>query len=146
MGLSVLQGQAQGIRQASDTRGTIGRRGGTISTTQMTAFRVDGRSAQFKFGDVLDVQDGDLVTLVGETKNGVFKVYAMRNDQTGAVFATPTWALYVMAVCLAFLGLLLLVFMIGVVFLGLAAWAVFEALKYGNAARLLRQTASPVNA
>lgn len=146
MALSVLQGQAQGIRQASETRGTIGRRGGTISTTQMTAFRVDGRSAQFKFGDVLDVQDGDMVTLVGEAKNGVFKAYAMRNDQTGALFTIPTWGLYVMAVCLVFLGLLLLVLMIGVIFLGLAAWAIIEALKYGNAEKMLRQTASPLNA
>ena len=91
MALSVLQGPAQGIRQASETQGTIGRRGGSINTTHVTSFRVAGRSAQFKFTDVLDVQDGDMVTLAGEAKNGVFKTYAMRNEQTGAVFVAQKY-------------------------------------------------------
>ncbi|MBU2410274.1 MAG: hypothetical protein KKC79_16695 [Gammaproteobacteria bacterium] len=143
MALSILQGPAQGIRQASETRGTIGRRGGSINTTHVTSFRVDGRSAQFKYTDVLDVQDGDLVTLAGEAKKGVFKTYAMRNEQTGAIFTLPTWPLYVMAICLVPLGLFLLVIGIGVVFLVLAVWSVMVAQRYGSAERLLGQTVSP---
>lgn len=138
MELTTLSGPVSGIRHSTETRGTVGRNGGSVKTGQVIAFRVGERSAQIKLTDVPDIRDGDEVTLAGREKNGVFKALALRNDKTRAVYSIPTTVGYLMGVTLIALGVMTLVFLIGVVFLAGGLWTLYEAYTYTQAANMLR--------
>lgn len=138
MGLTTLSGAVSGIRYSTETRGTVGRNGGSVKTGQVVAFRVGERSAQIKLADVPDIRDGDEVTLAGREKNGVFKALALRNDKTRAVYSIPTTVGYLMAATLIALGVMTLVFLIGVVFIAGGLWTLYEAYNYTQAANMLR--------
>ncbi|MBL8264910.1 hypothetical protein [Steroidobacter sp.] len=138
MGLTTLSGVVSGIRHSTETRGTVGRNGGSVKTGQVIAFRVDGRSAQIKLPDVPDVRDGDEVTLAGSEKNGVFKALALRNDKTRAVYSIPTVVGYLMGATLIALGAMTLFILIGVIFIAGGLWTIYEARNYTRAADMLK--------
>lgn len=138
MGLTTLSGAVSGIRHSTETRGTVGRNGGSVKTGQVLAFRVGERSAQIKLPDVPDIRDGDEVTLAGREKNGVFKALALRNDKTRAVYGIPTTVGYLMGATFIALGVMTLVFLIGIVFIGAGLWTLYEAYSYTRAANMLR--------
>lgn len=138
MELTTLSGPVSGIRHSTETRGTVGRNGGSVKTGQVIAFRVGDRSAQIKLADVPDIRDGDEVTLAGREKNGVFKALALRNDKTRAVYSIPTTVGYLMGATLLALGVMTLVFLIGVVFIAGGLWTLYEAYNYTQAANMLR--------
>lgn len=116
----------------------MGRNGGSVKTGQVIAFRVGERSAQIKLADVPDIRDGDEVTLAGREKNGVFKALALRNDKTRAVYSIPTTVGYLMGATLIALGVMTLIFLIGVVFIAGGLWTLYEAYNYTQAANMLR--------
>ena len=138
MGLTTLSGAVSGIRHSTETRGTVGRNGGSVKTGQVIAFRVGERSAQIKLADVPDIRDGDEVTLAGREKNGVFKALALRNDKTRAVYSIPTAVGYLMGATLIALGVMTLIFLLGVVFIAGGLWTLYEAYNYTQAANMLR--------
>lgn len=138
MALTTLSGVASGIRHSTETRGAVGRNGGSIGTGQVIAFRVGERSAQIKLVDVPDIRDGDEVTLAGREKNGVFKALAMRNDGTRAVYSIPTVVGYLMGATLVALGLMTLFLIVGVVFVAGGLWTLYEAYGYTRAANMLK--------
>lgn len=138
MGLTTLSGEVSGIRHSTETRGTVGRDGGSVKTGQIIAFRVGDRSAQIKLADVPDIRDGDQVTLAGHDKNGVFRALAMRNDKTRAIYAMPTLVGYLMGGTLIALGVMTLVILIGVVFIAGGLWTLYEAYTYTRAANMLK--------
>lgn len=138
MGLTTLSGPVSGIRHSTETRGTVGRNGGSVKTGQVIAFRVGERSAQIKLADVPDIRDGDEVTLAGREKNGVFKALALRNDKTRAVYSIPTTVGYLMAATLIALGVMTLFILVGVVFIAGGLWTLYEARNYTRAANMLR--------
>ncbi len=138
MGLTTLSGAVSGIRHSTETRGTVGRNGGSVKTGQVIAFRVGERSAQIKLADVPDIRDGDEVTLAGREKNGVFKALALRNDKTRAVYSIPTTVGYLMGGMLIAVGVMTLFILIGVVFIAGGLWTLYEAYNYTQAANMLR--------
>jgi len=138
MALATLTGPVSGIRHSTETRGTVGRNGGSVNTGQVIAFRVGERSAQIKLPDVPDLRDGDQVTLAGSEKNGVFRALALRNDQTRAVYSIPTTIGYLMGGLLCLVGVMLLVFIVGILFIGAGAWTLYEAYNYTRAANMLK--------
>jgi len=87
---------------------------------------------------VPDIRDGDVVTLAGREKNGVFKALALRNDKTRAVYSIPTTVGYLMGATLLALGVMTLVFLIGVVFIAGGLWTLYEAYNHTRAANMLR--------
>lgn len=139
MAITTLTGAVSGIRHSTETRGTVGRNGGSVKTGQVIAFRVDDRSAQIKLADVPDIRDGDQVTLAGSDKNGVFKALALRNDKTGAVYSIPTTVGYLMGATLIALGIMTLFILVGVVFIAGGAWTLYEAYNYTRAANMLKR-------
>lgn len=138
MGLTTLSGAVSGIRHSTETRGTVGRNGGSVKTGQVIAFRVGERSAQIKLADVPDIRDGDEVTLAGREKSGVFKALALRNDKTRAVYSIPTTVGYLMGGALIAVGVMTLFILIGVVFIAGGLWTLYEAYNYTQAANMLR--------
>src|SRR5690606_39191385 len=131
-------GIVSGIRHSTETRGAVGRNGGSVKTGQIIAFRVGDRSAQIKLADVPDIRDGDQVTLAGHDKNGVFRALAMRNDKTRAIYAMPTLVGYLMGGTLIALGVMTLVILIGVVFIAGGLWTLYDAYTYTRAANMLK--------
>ncbi|HEX8903050.1 hypothetical protein [Vitreimonas sp.] len=138
MRLTTLSGIVSGIRHSTETRGAVGRNGGSVKTGQIIAFRVGDRSAQIKLADVPDIRDGDQVTLAGHEKNGVFRALALRNDKTRAIYSMPTLVGYLMGATLVALGLMTLVILVGIVFLAGGVWTLYEAYTYTRAANLLK--------
>ena len=138
MGLTTLSGAVSGIRHSTETRGTVGRNGGSVKTGQVIAFRVGERSAQIKLADVPDIRDGDEVTLAGREKNGVFKALALRNDKTRAVYSIPTTVGYLMGGTLIAVGVMTLFILIGVIFIAGGLWTLYEAYNYTQAANMLK--------
>ena len=138
MALATLSGVVSGIRHSTGTRGTVGRNGGSGKTGQVIAFRVDDRSAQIKLAEVPDIRDGDQVTLAGREKNGVFKALALRNDKTRAIYSIPTTVGYLMGGAFIVLGVMTLIFLIGVIFIGVGLWTLYEAYTYTQAAKMLQ--------
>jgi hypothetical protein len=138
MALTTLTGTVSGIRHSTEMRGTMNRDSGSVKTAQVISFRVGDRSAQIKLPDVPDIRDGDQVTLAGEDKNGIFKAYALRNDQTRAIYSVPTTAGTIMGWLMIAVGVLLLVFIIGAVFIGIGVWTLREVRNHAQAAAMLR--------
>ncbi|MCW5654861.1 hypothetical protein [Hydrogenophaga sp.] len=138
MPLTTLSGVITGIRHSTETVGQIGKNGGSVQTGQVLAFRVDDRSARIKLKDMPDVRDDDRVTLAGRVKNGTFHALAMRNDQTRAVFATAAWPGYVMGGIMVALGIPLSLMIIGLPFLVVGIYTLYQAVQYTQAARLLQ--------
>ncbi len=137
MSMTTLTGTVSGIRHSTETVGHIGKNGGSIQSGQVLSFRVDGRSAQIKLKDMPDVDEGDRVTLAGRMKNGSFRALALRNDQTSAVYSTAPLPGYVMGVLMVLLGLPLLFVLVGVVFLGIGGYTLYQAYEYDQAAKML---------
>ncbi|ODU20191.1 MAG: hypothetical protein ABS87_11675 [Sphingomonas sp. SCN 67-18] len=138
MALTTLSGVVSGIRHSSVTEGHIGKNGGTIRTGQTLAFRINDQSVQIKLPDMPDVQDGEQVTVAGRMKNGRFHALALRNDSTRAVYGTPATLGYIMGVLMVVLGFMLLVVLIGVLFLGVGGYTLYQAYNYSEAVKLLR--------
>jgi len=138
MGLTTLSGVVSGIRHSTETRGTVGRNGGSVKTGQVMAFRVGERSAQIKLAEVPDIRDGDEVTLAGREKTGVFKALALRNDRTRAVYSIPTTVGYLMGATLIALGVMTLMFLVGFIFIAGGLWTLYEAYNYTRAANMLK--------
>jgi hypothetical protein len=138
LSLATLSGAVSGIRHSTETRGTVGRNGGSVKTGQVIAFRVDDRSAQIKLAEVPDIRDGDQVTLAGREKNGVFKALALRNDKTRAVYSIPTTVGYLMGGAFIVLGVMTLIFLVGILFIGVGLWTLYEAYTYTQAAKMLQ--------
>jgi len=139
MALTTLSGAVSGIRHSTETRGTVGRNGGSVKTGQVIAFRVGDRSAQIKLAEVPDIRDGDQVTLAGREKNGVFRALALRNDKTGAVYSIPATIGYIMGALLIAVGVMTLFLLVGVIFIAGGAWTISEAYTYTQAASMLRR-------
>jgi hypothetical protein len=138
MGLSLLSGAVSGVRLSTDTRGTVGRNGGSVKTGQVVALRVGERSAQIKLADVPDLRDGDEVTLAGREASGVFKALALRNDRTGAIYSLPTTVGYLLGLTLVALGVMTLFILVGVVFIAGGLWTLYEAYTHTRAASMLK--------
>lgn len=139
MALTTLSGAVSGIRHSTETRGTVGRNGGSVKTGQVIAFRVGDRSAQIKLAEVPDIRDGDQVTLAGREKNGVFRALALRNDKTGAVYSIPATIGYIMGALLIAVGVMTLFLLVGVIFIAGGAWTIYEAYTYTQAVGMLRR-------
>lgn len=140
MALTTLSGAISGIRHSTETRGTVGRDGGSVRTGQVMAFRVGERSAQIKLAEVPDVRDGDQVTLAGREKNGVFKALALRNDKTGAVYSIPALIGYIMGALLVIVGAMTLFILVGAIFIAGGLWTLYEAHTYTQAASMLKRS------
>ncbi len=138
MALTTLSGTVTGIRHSTETVGQIGKNGGSVQTGQVMAFRVDERSAQIKLKDMPDLRDGERVTLAGRAKNGTFRALALRNDQTRAVYATAAWPGYVMGGIMVALGIPLSLMIIGLPFLLVGLYTLYQAYNYAQAEKMLQ--------
>lgn len=108
MGVIVVTGTVNNLREATHTEGRIGQHavGGTItgkvSSKQVYSFRVDSRPVNYESKEMLSISDGDHVTCAGPVGGGVIKAMKVRNDSTGVIYGHSP-----MLVLLGMIGVLL---------------------------------------
>lgn len=137
MNLTKLTGTITAIQRSSETSGQMNKGTGGIHTKQVLSFRIDGKSALIKLPAMPDVNEGESITIAGHEKNGIFEAFAMRNNNSGAIYAVPTTMMFVVCGLLALVGLMTLVMLVGVIFLALAGLNLWIALRYKKAAEMV---------
>ncbi|GGY37097.1 hypothetical protein [Parvularcula lutaonensis] len=138
MGSEILKGQISDIEKGAVTEGRVFERGGTIDTSETVTFRVGKRAVSFKLGKAfknrqLSLKEGDHVTIVGKPSAGEFTARAMRNDDTGVVYAPSPSHFWGWFIGLFVVGLLLSVVFIGLALIPVSFLMILEAL---NAQRI----------
>jgi hypothetical protein len=141
--LSSFSGTVSAIRTASHVHGaTIGvgsRVSGSVQTTHTASFRVDGKAVSF-IGSI-NLQDGDLVTIVSQEKEGrEFKALAIRIDTTGVVYSVPLTMLYVGVVVGIVAGIITLpLFGIGLIGLVVSGFGIKDIIRNKSAVQMIDQ-------
>jgi len=140
--IEVISGKVSMLQFSSETTGQIGGSGGRVSgnihTKQVITFRVDGRPAQIKLAGQPSLTEGDNVVLAGNLKNGTFHARAMRNDSTGAIDHQPSTGLIALGAVMIALGVVLLVVLVGVLFIGFGTWNVYQGLQNRKSVALVQ--------
>lgn len=142
--LETLSGKVSHLQFSSEVTGHVsgshGRVSGQTRTKQVVTFRVDGKPAQIKLPGQPSISEGDSMVLAGKSKNGTFHARAMHNLTAGAIDHLPTTANLVWGGILVVLGLPLSLVIIGLPFLAIGAWGVWEGLQNKNAVEQVRNT------
>ncbi len=139
---TVLRGTLNQHHHSSETSGAIGKNGGNVHTKAVLTMRVDTKPAQIKLPNAPSLNDGEKVTLVGKDKQGTFIARAMRNDTTGAIYQVPTIPYFIMGGLFILLGLMTLIFVVGIVFLPVGAYNLY--LGYLNVEAVNQIKATPI--
>jgi hypothetical protein len=138
----ILSGTVSKLQFSSEVSGHVsgshGRVQGSTHTKQVTTFRVDGKPAQIKLPGQPSISEGDVVLLAGKEKNGTFRARAMRNDTSGALDHPPTLGNFIGGGAALLLGLPLSLILIGLPFVAIGAWAIWDGLQTNKAIALLR--------
>ncbi len=133
------------IEQMSESTTVVGRNG-NVNSMHTAALRIDGMSARLKSSNHVSLTPGDTITAVGEMKNGSLLIYCYRNETTGAFDEANLWIQILLGVCLCVLGVLTLIFIVGLFFLAGGAYVLYNAYKIKQANALLARTPRPVAA
>lgn len=137
-----LSGSVSKLQFSSEVTGHIGgshgRVQGSMHTKQVTTFRVDGRPAQIKLPGQPSISEGDVVLLAGSEKNGTFHARAMRNETSGAFDHRPYVGNFVGGGLCLLLGIPLSLILIGLPFVAVGGWAIWDGLQTSKAIGLLR--------
>jgi hypothetical protein len=117
---------------------------GRTQTSHVTTFRIEGKPALLKMGNMGSFTNGDRVSLVGKDKPAGFIAYAIRNDTTGAVYTNPTKGYYWFAGVMIFIGYPFMHWIFGtgfpgpgLPFIGFGAWLIYYGRKLAAANELL---------
>lgn len=145
MGLEILKGTVSDIEKGAVTEGRMQRNGGTIDTSETVTFRVEKRAVSLKLGKAfrnrqLSLKEGDHVTIVGKPSGaGGIEARAMRNDETGAVYAPAPSYYWGGFIALFLLGVLLSVVLIGLAIIPASFILVPMALNAQKVNKMLRE-------
>lgn len=91
-GLVRVIGEVGSIQSSVRTSGRIktgsftGNVSGSITSSDLFAFRLDNMSVTFKHENGVSLQEGDKVVVVGRLKKGQLEGYALKNLSTGASY------------------------------------------------------------
>ncbi|WP_338608562.1 hypothetical protein V6617_01290 [Pelagibacterium nitratireducens] len=84
MALTTMEGTASKIRTDLSVHGTMNRGKGSVSSTTTMNFLIDGRAVFAKFGEKMNINEGDQVCVAGVPKSNGFKALAYNNLTNGA--------------------------------------------------------------
>jgi hypothetical protein len=133
MGLISKRGIVSGVSLSATT---TGRNGNTV-TTQDYAWRMDNVQCITKSGTNVGISDGDEIIAVGKMKNGFFKVMALKNLTTGTEIKSQFTIPLIIGICFAVLGVLTLIFIVGLLLLPVGIYIIYDALKGNSANKML---------
>ena len=115
---------------------------GNQKTEHTWAFRVGSTAAQYRSANHCSIAEGDSITAVGKIKKGLFKISALRNETTGATDRreSPPWLTILLGISFITVGVLTLVFIIGIVPLVLGIVSLYYAYLSYEATALLNKS------
>ena len=119
MSLQVIRGAIANIRHSTEVSGNDK----SVSTSQVAVFDLDTQAVEIKLMESIVLSNGDQVIVAGDTRRGLFRGLAYRN-QTRRVDGKGPIAIYL------FVGV---VFCAIVVFLPVGLWLIARARKYDEA-------------
>jgi len=119
MSLQVIRGAVANIRHSTEVSGNDK----SVSTSQVAVFDLDAQAVEIKLMESIVLSNGDQVIVAGDTRRGLFRGLAYRN-QTRRVDGKGPIAIYL------FVGI---VFCAIVVFLPVGLWLIARARKYDEA-------------
>jgi len=119
MSLQVIRGAVANIRHSTEVSGNDK----SVSTSQVAVFDLDTQAVEIKLMESIVLSNGDQVIVAGDTRRGLFRGLAYRN-QTRRVDGKGPIGIYL------FVGV---VFCAIVVFLPIGLWLIARARKYDEA-------------
>jgi len=119
MSLQVIRGAVANIRHSTEVSGNDK----SVSTSQVAVFDLDAQAVEIKLMESIVLSNGDQVIVAGDTRRGLFRGLAYRN-QTRRVDGKGPIGIYL------FVGV---VFCAIVVFLPIGLWLIARARKYDEA-------------
>lgn len=119
MSLQVIRGTVANIRHSTEVSGNDK----SVSTSQVAVFDLGGQPVEIKLMESIVLSNGDNAIVAGDTKRGLFRGMAYRNE-TRRVDGKGPIAIYL------FIGI---VFCVIVVFLPIGLWMIGKARKYDEA-------------
>ena len=119
MDLQVIRGTVANIRHSTEVSGNDK----SVSTSQVAVFDLGGQPVEIKLMESIVLSNGDNAIVAGDTKRGLFRGMAYRNE-TRRVDGKGPIAIYL------FIGI---VFCVIVVFLPIGLWMIGKARKYDEA-------------
>jgi len=119
MSLQVIRGAVANIRHSTEVSGNDK----SVSTSQVAVFDLDAQAVEIKLMESIVLSNGDQVIVAGDTRRGLFRGLAYRN-QTRRVDGKGPIGIYL------FVGV---VFCAIVVFLPIGLWLISRARKYDEA-------------
>lgn len=147
MSMETLSGEVSQVRHSTETSGAIsgsrGRVRGSVSTSHVCTMLVGKVPITMKLPGATNLNDGDIVTVVGLRKPAGLKGIVLRNESLGTLHHSPTWVGYVLATLLLMLGIPLSFVIIGLPFLGIGIYILYLSIQQTKAIGLLRATPSP---
>ena len=119
MSLQVIRGTVANIRHSTEVSGNDK----SVTTSQVAVFDLGGQAVEIKLMESIVLSNGDSAIVAGDTKRGLFRGMAYRNE-TRRVDGKGPIAIYL------FIGI---VFCVIVVFLPVGLWMIGKARKYDEA-------------
>lgn len=119
MSLQVIRGTVANIRHSTEVSGNDK----SVSTSQVAVFDLGGQPVEIKLMESIVLSNGDSAIVAGDTKRGLFRGMAYRNE-TRRVDGKGPIAIYL------FIGI---VFCVIVIFLPIGLWMIGKARKYDEA-------------
>lgn len=134
MSLTTISGTVAAVRQSSSEQEF----GEMVGTHNVFTFRVKDQSVQIRSQQVLDIHDGDQLTIVGSDRNGTFRGLAFRNEVTGVTWCMPAQAYLFLGVVIIVFSLPLILFLIGIPSAALGIFIYKRGAEYSTAMKMLQ--------
>ena len=109
-----------------------------VGTHNVFTFRVKEQSVQIRSQQVLDIHDGDQLTIVGTDRNGTFRGVAFRYEVTGVIWSMPAQAYLFLGGAIIVLSLPLILILIGIPGVALGLFIYKRGAEYSTAIKMLQ--------
>jgi hypothetical protein len=116
MEIQVIRGTVANIRHSTEVSGNDK----SVSTSQVAVFDLDGQAVEIKLMESIVLSNGDRVIVAGDTRRGLFRGLAYRNETRRVDGKGPMWIYLVIGI----------VFCLVLVFLPIGLWLLWRARKY----------------
>lgn len=140
MALKTLTGTVSHFNQETVLIGSRQNRSGfgTIQSDKEINFRIDNKPVVLRLKQAVHLEDGEKATVAGKEKRGVFQAVAVRNDETGVVYALKTVPILLLGLFITGLSVPLFAALVGFITFPIGLWLLYKTYLNVAALRLLR--------
>lgn len=116
MEIQVIRGTVANIRHSTEVSGNDK----SVSTSQVAVFDLDGQAVEIKLMESIVLSNGDRVIVGGDTRRGLFRGLAYRNETRRVDGKGPAWIYLIVGI----------VFCVIIIFLPIGLWMIAKARNY----------------